>query len=81
MDLEEVRADPIFARMIRFPPYDALIEAQRHARAGPIGKLWLRLEGIETRARIVQENLVRFNEILQALLRLIKAWTAVACLV
>lgn len=61
---ERVRADPRFAELVGFDPFDQLVDRVREAQAGPMGRMLIRLERLETTARETMTALERLSDIL-----------------
>lgn len=61
---ERVRADPRFAQLVGFEPFDQLVSRVREAQAGPMGRMLIRLERLETTARDTMTALERLSDIL-----------------
>ncbi|MEL6547356.1 MAG: hypothetical protein AAFQ82_22220, partial [Myxococcota bacterium] len=67
---DRVLADPAFAELVGFDPFDALIEKTREAQAGPMGRLMIRMERIERTATETVGALERITALITTLARI-----------
>lgn len=67
---DALRADPRFAELVGFVPFDGLIERAREIQAGPLGRMMIRLERLEGSARETVDALEKFTELLTLVARI-----------
>ncbi len=61
---DTVARDPAFAELVGFDPFDELLEKTREAQAGPMGRMMIRMERLESTARETMTALERITELI-----------------
>lgn len=82
LPVANVLADPRFTPLKGFEPFEELVRLVRDEQAGPIGRVLLRLEAIESSLRSFRGRVDRATQLINAMTNLLLApWTGVALLV
>ncbi|MEM6731690.1 MAG: hypothetical protein AAF658_09045, partial [Myxococcota bacterium] len=69
MPADALRADPRFAELVGFEPFDDLVDRVREAQAGPMGRMLIRLERLEETARDTMTAIEQLSELIALVAR------------
>lgn len=73
LPVQQLTSDPRFVKLARFAPYEELLAEVRAEQAGPIGRLLLRLDRLESTARVTRDVLGQAAAVLGAAGRVLGA--------